>query len=61
MVEAGLEGFGGFEVGVGVRVFGFEIVEDAGIVFVAKPSVVVDAAVGVDDVLDGFAEGKRGL
>jgi len=25
------------------------------IFFVAKPGVVVDAAVGVDDVLDGFA------
>jgi len=61
LVEAGLEGFGGFEVGVGVSVFGFEIGEDAGIFFVAEPGVVVDAAVGVDDVLDGFAECERGL
>ena len=61
LVEAGLEGFGGLEEGVGVGVFGFEIGEDAGILFVAEPGVVVDAAVGVDDVLDGFAEGERGL
>jgi len=61
MVEAGLEGFGRFEVGVSVRVFVFEIGEDPGIFFVAEPGVVVDAAVGVDDVLDGFAEGERGL
>jgi hypothetical protein len=61
LVEAGLERFCGFEEGVGVRVFGFEIGEDAGIVFVAEPGVVVDAAVGMDNVLDGFAEGERRL
>jgi len=61
VIEAGLEGFGGFEIGVGVGVFGFEIGEDAGIFFVAEPGVMVDATVGVDDVLDGFAEGERGL
>ena len=60
-VEAGLEGFGGFQIGVGVGVFGFEIGADAGILFVAEPGVVVDAAVGVDNVFDGFAEGERGL
>jgi len=61
LVEAGLEGFCRFEVGVGVRVFGFEVGEDARIFFVAEPGVVVDAAVGVDYVLDGFAESERGL
>jgi len=61
VVEAGLEGFGGFEIGVGVGALGFEIGEYAGIFFVAEPGVVVDAAVGVDNVLDGFAEGERGL
>jgi hypothetical protein len=61
VVEAGLKGFGGFEIGFGVGIFGFEIGEDAGIFFVAEPGVVVDAAVGVDDVLERFAEGERGL
>jgi len=56
-----LEGFGEFEVGVGVSVFGFQVGEDAGIFFVAEPGVVVDAAVVVDDVLDWLAEGERGL
>jgi hypothetical protein len=56
-----LEGLGGFEVGVGVGVFGFEIGEDTRVFFVAEPGVVIDAAVGMDDVLDGFAGGERGL
>jgi len=61
VVEARLEWLGGFKVGVGVGVFGFEVGKDAGIFFVAEPGVVVGAAVGVDHVLDGFAESERGL
>src|ERR1700757_1237136 len=61
LVEMGLERFGGFQIGVGVGVLGFEVGEDAGIFFVAEPGIVVDAAVGVEDMLDGFTEGERGL
>jgi len=61
LVEMSLEGFGGFQIGISVGVFGFEIGENAGIFFVAEPGIVVDAAVGVEDMLDGFAEGERGL
>jgi len=61
VIKAKLERLGGFEVGVGVGVFGFEIGEDAGILLVTEPCVVVDAAVGMDDVFDGFAQGERGL
>jgi hypothetical protein len=61
LVERFLKGFGRFEIGVGVVVFGLEIGGYARILFIAEPGVVVHAAVVVDDVLDGFAEGERGL
>ena len=61
LVELFLKGFCGFEIGVGVRVFGFEVGEHAGVLFVAEPGIVVDAAIVVDDVLDGFAKGEGWL
>ena len=59
LVELFLEGFGGMEIGGGVVVFGLEIGGDARILFVAEPGVVVDAAIVVDDVLDGLSLGER--
>ena len=61
VIELFLEGLGGLQVGGGVIVFRGEIGENAGIFFVAEPCVVVDAAVVVDDVLDGFAKGEGRL
>ena len=61
VIEFFLDGFGGFEVGRGVVVFGGEVGGDARVMFVAEPGVVVHAAVVVDDVLDGFAEGEGRL
>ena len=61
LVEGFLEGLGGFQEGVGEGVFFLEVGGDAGVVFVAEPGVVIHAAVAVDDVLDGFAEGDGGL
>jgi hypothetical protein len=58
LVELFLKGVGGLEISVGIGVFGFEVREDAGVLFVAEPGVMVHAAVIVDDVLNGFADGK---
>jgi hypothetical protein len=60
-VEGFLEGLGGIQEGVGEGVFLLEVGEDARVVFVAEPGVMVHAAVAMGDVLDGFAEGDGGL
>jgi hypothetical protein len=60
LVEGFLEGLGGFQEGVGEGIFLLEVGENAGVVFVAEPGVMVHAAIAVDDVLDGFAEGEGG-
>jgi hypothetical protein len=61
LVKGFLEGLGGFQEGVGEGVFFLEVGGDARVVFVAEPGVMVHAAVAVDDVLDGFAEGDGGF
>jgi len=61
LVKLFLKRFGGAENGVGVGVFGVEVGEDFGILFFAKPGVGIDAAVAVEDVLDGMEAGERGL
>lgn len=61
LVERFLERFGGFQVGGGVVVFGVEVGDDARVLFVAEPGVVVDAAVVVNDVLDGLTKGDGRL
>ena len=60
VVERLLKGFGGFEDGVGVGVFGEEVLDDSGIFLFAKPGVIVDAKIAVEEVLDGYASGDRG-
>src|SRR4029077_3183174 len=55
LVEFFLKRFGIPKRGVGVGVFRVEVGDDFGIVFIAEPGVVVDAAVAVDDVLDRVA------
>jgi hypothetical protein len=54
LIELFLEGRGVAENGVSVGVLGVEVGDDFGIVLVAEPGVVVDAAVAVDNVLDGL-------
>jgi len=61
LVEGFLEGLGGFQERVGEDVFFLDVGGDPGVVFVAEPGVMIHAAVAVDDVLDGFAEGDWGL
>jgi len=61
VVERLLKGFGGFEDGVGVGVFGPEVPDDRGVFLFAEPGVIVDAKIAVEQVLDGFAGGDRGL
>jgi hypothetical protein len=61
LVEGFLENFRGFQEGVGEGVFLLEVGEDAGVVLVAEPGVMVHATIAVDDVLDGFAKGNGGL
>src|SRR4029077_14939525 len=55
LVQLFLKGFGIAKDGVGVVVFGVEVSDDRGVVFVAKPGVVVDAAVAGETGLDGLA------
>ena len=61
VVERLLKGLGGLEDGVGIGVFGLEVLEDRGIFFFAEPGVIVDAKIAVKEVLDGFASGDRRL
>ena len=61
LIELFLEGFGAVKNGVGVGVFGVEIGDDLGILLFLEPGVIVDAAVVVEDVLDGMAAGDWGL
>jgi hypothetical protein len=60
VVEGFLEGLVGLEKSVGVGVFCFEVGQNAGVFFVAKPGIVVNAVVTVDDVLDRLAGGCGG-
>ena len=46
---------------VRVSVFGFQVGDDIGIFFLAKPGVVIDAAVAVQNMLYGFAPRYRRL
>jgi hypothetical protein len=61
LVEGFLEGLGGIQEGVGEGVFFLEVGGDAGVILVAEPGVVVHAAVTVDDVFHGFADGDGWL
>jgi len=61
LVEGLLEGMEGFHESVGEGVLFLEVGEDARVVLVAEPGVIVDPWVAVDDVLDGFARGDGGL
>jgi hypothetical protein len=60
-VERLLKGFGRFKDGVGVGVFGLEVVDDLGVFFFAEPGVIVDAKIAVEEMLDGYAGGDGGL
>jgi hypothetical protein len=45
--------------GIGISVLGVEVRDYFGILLFLEPGIVVDAAVVVDDVLDGMAAGDR--
>ncbi len=61
LIELFLEGFGAVEDGIGVSVLGVEVRDYLGTLLILEPCVIVDAAVVVDDVLDGVAPGDRRL
>jgi len=61
VVEKLLEGFAGLKDGVGVGIFGFEMVEDGGILLFAEPRIFVDAEVAVKEMLDRLACRHRRL
>jgi hypothetical protein len=55
LVELFLKSFGAGKHGVGVSVFGVEVGDDFGIIFIVEPVVWIDAAVFVNDVFDRMA------
>ena len=61
LIKLFLECLGRLENGIGVRVFGLQIGDDFGGFLAAKPGVMIDAAVAMQNVLHGFAPGDRGL
>ncbi len=61
LIKLLLEWFRGLQNGIGIRVFGLQIGDDFGVLFAAKPGVMIDPAVAMQNVLHGFAPGNRGL
>jgi len=61
LVQGFLEGLEGFQEGVSEGVFFLEVGGHARVVLVAEPGIMVHAAIAVDDVLDGLAEGYGGI
>ena len=58
LIELLLKRVRGSQNGVGVGVLRFKVGNDLRRFFVAKPVVMVDAAVAVEDMLYGFAPGN---
>src|SRR5882762_2538899 len=63
LVELFLKGDGGFEQRVGIGVFGLEVANNFGILFFAKPEIVVYAEVAMEAVFNRIAggDGRPGL
>src|SRR6267143_2106824 len=47
LIKLLLEWFRGLQNGIGIRVFGLQIVDDLGVLFAAKPGVMIDPAVAM--------------
>ena len=56
-----LECLGRLQDGIGIGVFSLQIGDDFGVFLVAKPGVMVDAAVAMQNMLHGFAPGDGWL
>ena len=61
LIELLLKSLGRLQDGFGIRVFGFQMLNDLGVLFFAKPEIVVQTDVSVDSVLNGLSGSDRRL